>query len=186
MEQRCIFIDYNEFRKVISNGDIILIRGKKNKFNLIQRLIMWATNSHYIHTGIAFWMYVGEKKTPRLMIVEAQAGSKRRILNLSYYSNNDIDVYTSPKQWDEISEKALDFVGLQPYGYFDALWVGIREKFQTMFNWNIPKINFKGETCSEFVARMVGIEVPIVSPQTLTEELLKQGCYLKYEYRVQN
>lgn len=178
------FYSYQEFRNFVNDGDIILIRGEKDKFKIIQRLIMWATNSHYIHVGIAFWMYVGENRTPRLMIVEAQMGNKRRILNLSYYSVNDIDVYTSPKQWREISEDALDFVGLQPYGYFDALWVGIREKFQTWFNWNLPRLNFKGETCSEFVARMVGIKTPIVSPQTLTEELLEQGCHLKCQYRV--
>lgn len=165
------FENYEDFREHINSGDVVFVLGSKTEFRPIQRLIMWATNSQYTHVGVAFWAQMDGGDTPRLMIVESQGGSTRRILNLSYYKDEDMHVVAGPLGWSEVSGTALERLGEAEYGYLDALWVGIREYIQVVSNMNLPKFNFRGETCSELVARMFKLRQVVVSPQTLFEEL---------------
>ena len=119
------------------------------------------------------------KDSPRLMIVEAQGRTVRRILNMSYYKEVDFDVYSAPLDWTSVCDSALQGVGTEKYGYIDALWVGVREKMSVMFNMKLPHFKFSGQICSEFVASLYRINPSEVSPQGLVNELESRGITTK-------
>lgn len=168
-----IYNDYEQFRETVKSGDVVFVHGSKRGFHPLQRLIMWATGSQFTHVGVAFWAQLDGENSPRLMVVESQGGTHRRLLNLSYYKESDLSVILAPRPWEHVSSAALERVGKMKYGYLDAIWVGIRERLQITFNWSLPKFNFSGETCSEFTAKLYLLEETVVSPQTLYEELIK-------------
>ena len=170
---------YEEARKYINDGDIIFIRGEK-KFlkNPIRSSIMFFTNSVYVHTGIVFWANIAGHK--HLLITEAQGGTSRRIVNMSFYETENIDVMEPLKEWNDISTDAVEKLGKVKYGWMDAFYVGLREKFYKIpFK---PK-NFSGEICSERVANLQGITPSEISPQKLYEILLKNGKKIKLQIR---
>ena len=171
-------VTYAQARSQIQSGDIVFIR---NRTGLISRIIQFATKSHYSHVGIAFWLTTGDAR--RLMMVEAQGGTDRRVLNLSYYENEQLDIVSAPKPWKDVDETALSKLGKVPYGYVEAIYVGIREFLLKYFNVNIPREKFPGEICSEFVAHVYELPESNISPQLLYEELLQQGCEVKIEVR---
>ncbi len=95
-------VTYEQYRDIAQDGDIIFIRGVKNSF--VQSVIMFFTDSPYSHVGIAFWAIIND--SPRLMIVEAQGGSNRRIINLSFYNDGTlIDVIKAPMSWLKVNSK---------------------------------------------------------------------------------
>lgn len=172
-------MSYEEARGVIEDGDIVFVREKMSLARPIRSLIMFFTNSHYIHVGIAFWVRVCGHN--HLMIAEAQGGAKRRIINMSYYQKRKMDVVTSPAEWNATCEKAIANLGVVDYGWLDAIYVGIKEKLSTFIS--LPEKDFPGEICSEFVARLLELEKVNVSPQRLYEILMKDGQSLKLMIR---
>lgn len=161
-------LPYSEGRALIGNGDIVFVKGKRN---FLARLIRFATRSHYSHAGIAFWANIGGRD--RLMIVEAQGGTRRRILNLSFYSGSELVIVKAPRAWEEYQEEAVERIGKVEYGWTDAIYVGIRELFLKYFHIKLPRANFGGEICSEFIAKMLNLPEKNVSPQLLMEQLIK-------------
>lgn len=166
---------YEQARHLIKSGDIVFVRGKKHK--LVQRLIMFFTQSLYSHVGIAFWITTNGHQ--RLMIVEAQGGTNRRILNLSFYAGRKLDIVAAPKLWDDVNEEALDRLGQVEYGWLDAVYVGTREFLLKNFKIRLPATNFSGEICSEYVARVYQLPKVDISPQGLYETLKKLGYKIK-------
>lgn len=162
--------DYENGRSLIKDGDIIFIRNKKH---ITSRIIHFFTMSKYSHVGIAFWAKVGG--ISRLMMVEAQGGNKLRIVNISYYTNDQLDVVPAPKPWASVMGLALQHVGLNRYGWLDALYVGLREFTFNLTGIRLPRLNFPGEICSEFVARIYDTPDWNVSPQRLFEQLSDSG-----------
>lgn len=165
---------YDEARQMIKSGDIIFVKGRPQ--DVVEKVIMKATRSKFSHVCVAFWVNECNSEFSRLLVVEAQGNTSRRITNLSFYADRELVVVKSPKPWSEVRELALDKVSRANYGYIDALWVGTREWSQRVLRLNLPKLDFEGETCSEFVARLYDMNEVIVSPQKLYSNLIRSGA----------
>lgn len=162
-------LSYEEARHLIQDGDIVFFHGSwRNPF---QALVMAFTRSKFSHVCIAFRMKVGD--TERVMCVEAQGRTRRRILSLSFYGNKNMVVVSSPKPWTDIQTAALERVGVAKYSMLSAIYVGIREYLLKTFSIRLPISDLPHEICSEFVADVLGMEDTEISPQLLYEELMK-------------
>lgn len=162
-------LQYEEARPYIEDGDIVFIHGSWRR--PLNALIMWFTKSHFTHVCIAFKMNTGG--IDRLMCVEAQGSTRRRILNLSFYNNRLVTVIKAPRPWTEIQDNALSRVGVAKYNFISATYVGVREYMLKTFNVHMPSLNLQHEICSEFVADVLNFPKTEISPQVLYEELLK-------------
>ena len=164
-------LSYRAARSKIKDGDIVFVSKSDSLMNL---LIRFFTHSKYTHVGIAFWIEVAGDQ--RLMIAEAHGGAHRRVLNMSFYEDDNIDIIQSPRDWNEYVSSALEHLGKIPYGYLEAGYVGLREFcLKHTGGWiNLPHRNLPGEICSEYVARLIGMKNVHVSPQGLYEQLVEQ------------
>lgn len=171
-----LVLPYHLARLHVQNGDIIFIC---NKGTRLHRLITYFTKSHHIHVGIAFWINVAG--TDHLMISEANGGAQRRIVNLSHYKDHDMEILTSQHEWDDISKHVLGYLGQVQYNWIEAAYIGINELFEHLFSTSLPKIEFPGEICSEFVANCLGLKRNYLSPAKLYEYMVKD---LHYHTRV--
>ena len=172
-------LTYEQARRYIKDGDIIFTNRKKGW--VVGPTIRFVTRAYYTHVGIAFWLRTGNRD--RVMMVEAQGGTQRRIVNLSYYQNDPFDVVTPPKPWEEVSDRAIERLHQVPYGWFEAGYVGIREFLLKYFDKKIPYKDLPGEICSEFVAKVYGLQYTHVSPQLLLEQLLNKGQKIRMRVR---
>lgn len=169
--QRIYSEDYAKMRHKIKNGDIIFI---KNDSDWVSKVIHYCTFSKYSHVGIAVWVTIENER--RLMMVEAQGGTKKRIINMSHYDGCEIDVFRNEStKWSDIRHDVLDRLGLAEYGWFQAIYVGIREFFMKKWSIKIPMKNFSGMICSEFVAHVFKLPEVYVSPQRLYEQLIERN-----------
>lgn len=162
-------LTYDEVRELVQDGDIVFIHG--SWYRPIQALIMFFTGSEFSHCAIAFWA-----KTPagaRLMCVEAQGGSRRRILTLNYYDDALMTIVRAPKEWSEVREVALEDIGRKTYSFLEATYVGIREFLQRRTSLKLPRLNTRHEICSEFIAKVYDLPETDISPQKLYEQLTK-------------
>jgi len=164
---------YREIRPEINDGDVIFVNGQ----GLTSRIIGFITKSKFSHVGIAFW--IESAGTRRLMMVEAQGGASRRIVNMSNYEGSNIHIIAAPRPWEEYAGPVLRSLGNVPYGWFDAIYVGVREFMLKYFNIKISTANFPGEICSEFVATQLQLPQIRISPQLLYEQLLTLGHKVK-------
>lgn len=160
-------LTYEQYRLIAKDGDVVFFRGSKK--DPVQAVIMFFTESPYSHVALTFWVTINGKK--RLMVVESQGGTRRRIVSASYYKDSLVDVIRSPIAWEEICDEALSQVGETPYSYFDATYVGIREFVWRRYKIRLPARNHNGEICSEFIARLMQLESTSVSPGALYERL---------------
>ena len=163
---------YDQARSIIKDGDIVFVGGSTTSF--IDHIIAVVTGSPFSHVCIAFWVTVGG--TSRLLCVEAQGGTTRRIVNLSYYSNKDIVVVIPPPSWEIACDPALSKVAVASYGWDDAAYVGLSDFLLKRFNIKLPKRNLDNEICSEFVANVYHLANTCVSPGDLYKELEDLGC----------
>lgn len=163
------FHKYEDIREQIEDGDIIFIKGSWKVFT--QALIRLGTNSKLYHVGVAFWM--NTKTTRRLFMLEAHGKSMRRIVNLSFYDKYEMIVMKAPKSWESVEEEALSKLGKVKYGYIEGFYIGLRDMFMNWFGIKLPSFNLPDEVCSSLVARLYGMEDPIVSPQVLYKDLLE-------------
>lgn len=161
-------LTYEEARPLIQDGDIVFIHGSWRK--PIQALIMWVTGSTFSHVCLAFKVQTGGVE--RLMCVEAQGMTKRRILNLSFYDNRYVTVLAAPRDWSEIQDSALEKVGKAKYSMLTTVYVGVRELLHRLIDVKLPSLDLPHEICSEFIAKVVGLKDTDVSPQALYEDLL--------------
>ena len=169
---------YDEARGEIKDGDIVFIKNRKRFWS---RIVRFFTRSDYSHVGIAFWASVNGGDSERLMMVEAQGGARRRIVNISYHFGSDLDIVVPPKSWGYVYDTALAKLSEVPYGYFEALYVGMREFLMKYFNIKLPRKNLPGEICSEFIGNVYDLDKRHVSPQILFEHLTED---LKLPYRI--
>jgi len=165
---------YQEQRSNIQDGDIVFIH---KKHTIVSYLIATITRSQFTHVGIAFWMRVQGTTQRRLMIAEAQRLTKRRIINMSYYSERKMTIVASPKDWIGYSDEALAHLGQINYSWLDVFYIGFREFFSKWID--IKHRNFSGEICSEYVAKLMGLDEISVSPQLLYTKLIDLGNKLK-------
>ena len=164
-------LTYDQARNIIQDGDVVFFMSANSILHPIDLLITFATGSPFVHCNIAFWIEIGGQK--RLMAVEAQGGTKRRIVNESFYDNKKMVVVSAPKDWNSISDAALEKVAKKSYGYLAAVYAGIRDLAVRALGIRLPNTSPPGEICSEFVAKLVGLEDADISPGDLYTELTK-------------
>jgi hypothetical protein len=163
-------LTYDQARSIIEDGDIVLFQGDLSISHPIDAMIMLVTGSPFVHCNIAFWEDVAGQHM--LMAVEAQGGTKRRILNESFYSTKKMVVIKGIKSWNDIAPDALSRVAEQKYSYVTAAYAGLRDFFVHTVGWRLPKMDHPGEICSEFVARLEGLAETDLSPGDLYKALL--------------
>lgn len=161
-------LSYEEARPLIQDGDVVFIHGSWRR--PLQALVMLFTGSKFSHVCLAFRVTTGG--TERLMCVEAQGKTKRRILNLSFYDDRHLTVLAAPREWSDIQDKALGRVGKASYSFLAAAYVGIREFLHRTLDVKLPSLDLPHEICSEFIAKVVGLPDTDISPQVLYEDLL--------------
>lgn len=169
---------YVEARSLINDGDVVFIR---NKNTIVAKAIRFFTKSKYSHVGFAFWIETAGRK--RLMMVEAQGKANRRVVNMSFYAGVELDVIAAPRDWCEIGNVALGRLGQVEYSWLEAAYVGIREFLLKYFQIEIPRKDFPGEICSEYIARILKLPEKHISPQLLWEQLIKLKCEEKLHVR---
>lgn len=170
---------YDCIRDKIEDGDIIfLYRGS----NFMSKMIQFVTRSAYSHCGIAFWITTATER--RLMMVEAQGGNHRRIVNAALYERYQMDVIKSPRPWIEMEHEIMKRIGRENYSIAEAALVGIRDFTLKYFSIRLPgSIDLAGEICSEFVAKAVGLTKTVISPGELRMSLELIGCEVKFLVR---
>lgn len=161
------YLSYDEVRDIAKDGDIVFLRGTWK--HPIQSLIMLATGMNLTHCGILFWMTTADAR--RLMVVEAQGGTKRRVVNFSYYTGRTFVVCPGPKPWTEVQSAALACLGKAEYSFLNAIYVGIAEFVFNTTGLALPVFSTKREICSEFIAHVYGIEPAEISPAQLYKKV---------------
>lgn len=173
---------YDEMRDFVKNGDIFFLR--KNE-KLINKIIRWVTVSPYTHCAIAFWMTAGHSK--RLMLIEAQGGTRRRIVNASLYADRDIDVLCAPVPWVDIEDDLLSKIAITEYSYKDAFNVGLKDMLKKRLGININDSTIdkddKGEICSEMIYRVFQNSEELVTPAELFHRLADAGIAARIALR---
>lgn len=160
-------VTHEQVYSQINNGDIMFVA---NFNHLLARIIRFVTRSKYSHVAILFWATVpGGGK--RLMVVESQGGTTRRVQDFDFYCKRSLHIIAAPKDWMSYESVALEYIGEVNYSYLDALYVGIRDFCFKYLGFKLPQRDFPGEICSEFVARCLGIQFTDQSPQDLFDQL---------------
>jgi hypothetical protein len=150
---------YSELRAIAQDGDLVFMSGGNG---LYARAISYFTNSKYTHVAFLFWHKY------RLLVVESTGSGGVRIVQASHYDNRELELVRAPKPWQDIESIALSRSGTVKYGWFSAIYIGLKEFLLTRFNLRIPSIlNNKNKVCSEFVAETLKLSDSDVSPGTL-------------------
>lgn len=155
---------YEEIRDIAKNGDIIFLTVDKK--NILSRLTSWFTKSPFTHAAFVFWY------KDRLMIVESTTHGGIRIVQASTYSDRNILILPAYKKWSDIEWRALEKSGTAEYGWFSAMYIGLREFMFMQFEVKLPpNKNNRNKCCSEFVAEVLELSDPDVSPKKLFQLL---------------
>ena len=155
---------YETVRAIAKDGDIIFLHVNEEDF--LSRVTSWFTKSPYTHAAFVFSF------KERLMVVESTTHGGQRIVNASIYADRKLDLVPAIRPWEEIEEDALSKIGMVKYGWFSAIWLGLRDFCSVHFDWKLPpdKKN-RNKACSEFVAEKLGLEDVDLSPRMLYNEL---------------
>jgi hypothetical protein len=168
---------YDDIRGQIKNGDLIhLYRADKPlPRTVLHWVINFFTGSPIYHNVIALWMSTdsGER---RLMCVESHIKGGKRIVPLSVYADEKMEIHPLPDDVDftDMEPTLMHRVGRQRYGIFDFIAIGLRE-----FT-GIKLGDAGGQVCSEMAAEAwisAGVHLPgtLLSPGRLRGELIKLG-----------
>jgi hypothetical protein len=117
---------YDELRVIAKDGDIIFLHVDKGNF--LSRLTSWFTKSPFTHAAFVFWY------RERLMILESTTHGGSRIVTASQYADRDFGHIPAPRDWNIISEVALERSGTAEYGWASATYIGVREFFFKYFD----------------------------------------------------
>lgn len=159
-------MEYAQIREIAKDGDVIFLT--VNNHDILSRLTSWFTKSPYTHAAFVFWY------KSRLMIVESTTHGGIRIVQASTYSDRNIDLLPATVDWSQIEDKALSKSGTAEYGWFSAMYIGLREFMFKYFEIKLPvDKNNRNKACSEFVAEVLELEDTDVSPKVLYQILSK-------------
>lgn len=161
---------YEQAREVIQDGDVVFFKDSYSWLHPLKNAILFFTGSPFTHCNMAFWIEIAGQK--RLMAVEAQGGTKRRVVNMSFYENRQIVVVKGVKPWSDVASDALSQLAKQHYSYGTAVYTGARDFFLHTFGIKLPKASDPGEICSEFCGRLSGLEDTDISPGDLYKALM--------------
>ncbi len=157
-------MNYQEIRSIAKDGDVIFL--VVNKKDWMSRLTSFFTKSPYTHAAFVFWY------KDRLMLVESTTHGGIRIVQASTYSDREIDLISAPKAWIDIEGTALGRSGTAEYGWFSAMYIGLREFLFTHFDIKLPADrNNRNKACSEFVSEVLELDDVDISPGLLYKKL---------------
>lgn len=158
-------LTYKEFRSVAKDGDLMFL--VVDKSNILSRITSWFTQSPFTHVAFVFWY------KDRLMCVESTTHGGQRLVNASVYGDREMTFVPLPDgRWSDIESKALENIGTVPYGWFSAVWLGLRDFCLNNFGWRLPENkNNRNKACSEFVAETLGLSETDLSPNMLYDRL---------------
>lgn len=168
---------YDDIRNQIKNGDLIhLYRADKPlPRTVLHWVINFFTGSPIYHNVVALWVTT-DGGVRRLMCVESHIKGGKRIVPLSMYANERMEVQPLPDHasFDAMEPTLMARVGQQRYGIFDFITIGLREFF------GIKIGDAGGQVCSEMAAEAwisggVGLPGTLLSPGRLRGELIKLG-----------
>lgn len=155
---------YDEIRSIANDGDVIFLT--VNKKDWMSSLTSIFTKSPYTHAAFVFWY------KDRLMLVESTTHGGIRIVQASTYCDRNIALISAPKMWSDIEGQALSRSGTAEYGWFSAIYIGIREFLFTHFNISLPVDNRnRNKACSEFVSEVLELDDVDISPGVLYKKL---------------
>lgn len=153
---------YEQNRKSIKNGDIVLFSRK----GILANIIKWADNAYYNHVGVAYW--IGN----RLFIIDAWDNGTE-LVPMSRRMNKYDDFCIIRKKNIEINKLRFSLNNLmnriekdEPYGYLELVrrlvWLKVLNK-NNRFN-NIENMISKRRkpVCSD-VSREFGVDLGIDS-----------------------
>jgi hypothetical protein len=155
---------YEAVRAIAQDGDVFFLHVDKR--NILSRLTAWFTKSQLTHAAFLFW-YKG-----RLLVAESTTHGGSRIATASHYKDREFELIKAPRKWEYIVEAALTRSGESGYGWWSAIYIGLRHWMLTHAKTALPNItNNKDKACSEYVAELLGYEDADISPQMLYERL---------------
>lgn len=158
---------YEEIRNIAKDGDIIFLTVDKK--NILSRITSWFTKSPYTHAAFLFWY------KNRLMVSESTTHGGLRIVQASMYSTRNIDIISAPRSWEQIENSALEKIGTTKYGWFSAIYIGLREFMFTHFDVKLPSTTKnRNKACSEYVAEILEMPETDISPKNLYKKLTVQ------------
>lgn len=143
-------VNYAVGRDMIKTGDIINFFESHEEtalHRITTKSVLYFTGSRIYHTGIAIWVNPDGQARPRLMLIEA-VGVGRRLVNLSHFRDNKMEVHTLPNTVDRkrVMDYMLDGIGTK-YGFFQLPAIAFTEFFGASY----PKQK-TGQVCSEAAA----------------------------------
>lgn len=151
---------YDEVRGMADDGDVIFLR--VNRKNILSTLVSKFTGSMHTHAAFVFWL------GSRLMLIESTTHGGIRIVLASTYSDREFDIIRAPRNWTEIADRALIRSGTAKYGWFSAMYIGLRDFCSAHFGINLPvDANNHNKACSEFVAEILELDDVDLSPGRL-------------------
>ena len=157
-------LNYDEFRAIVKDGDVFFLTVDKS--NPLSRLTAYITKSEYTHAAFAFWY------KDRLLVAESTNHGGSRIGTASHYSNRGFAIVRAPRHWEDIATDALTRSGESGYGWFSAAYIGIRQWMLVNAGIKLPRwTDNKDKACSEYVAEVLGLEDPDISPGELWDQL---------------
>lgn len=157
-------MDYNTVRSIAKDGDILFLTVDKS--NILSRTTSFFTKSPFTHACFCFWY------KDRLMIVESTTHGGIRIVLASTYTDRNFELISAPVAWSAIEQNALAKSGTAEYGWFSAMYIGVRDFFLTHFDVKLPAYTGNAnKACSEFVAEILGLDDVDISPRSLYNTL---------------
>ena len=158
---------YDELRSMARDGDVIFLQ--VNRKNLLSKLVSRFTGSVHTHAAFVFWL------GSRLMLIESTTHGGIRIVLASTYSDREFDLIEAPRSWAELADRALIRSGTAKYGWFSAVYIGLRDFLSTHFHVQLPvDRKNRNKACSEFVAEILELNDVDISPGKLYKILLRQ------------
>ena len=163
-------MNYEQLRSQAQDGDIVFFH--TNPRDWMSRLTGLVTRSRFSHAAFVFWY------RDRLMIVESTTHQGSRIVTMSTYADREFELIKAPLLWSSIEDQALKQSGRASYGWWSAIYIGIREWLFTHAHIKLPPDrDNRNLACSEFVALTLGLEDPDISPGNLYNQLaVKAGA----------
>ena len=157
-------LNYDEFRAQAQDGDVFFLHVDKS--NWLSRLTAAVTKSTFTHAAFVFW-YKG-----RLLVAESTTHGGSRIATASHYKGRLFDIVKAPVEWESIATDALTRSGESEYGWTSAAYIGIRQWMLVNAGIKLPRwTSNKDKACSEYVAEVLGLQDPDISPQQLWERI---------------
>lgn len=158
---------HSSLNESIRSGDILFFEGAAFAKDPLVYLIKVITRSEITHVAIAYWI-----KT-ELFVIESQYGKDRVLTHIDNFMGRNVIAIKPPYIWGQIEDSVISTIPKVDYSITDLIAVGFANLLLA-FGIKVQMPNFRGEICSEFVAKLCKIDPPNISPKQLFD-ILKKG-----------